>query len=1195
MANRRISELQELAGLDLADQDLFTVVHVNEVDPTLKNRKLTISGTRQYLNTYYLQNTGGTISGAVIVQGNLTVSGSTNFATATFTGVVTVGSLIAQSGATVSGTISGATITGSNIQGTNVNGVLGNFTTLTGGELNFTTGNFLQRISGVTITGASGAFTSLTGQTITGTTVNVQTITGNGATFTTLTGNTAGFTSITGATVTGTSGNFVSGVFTSRISGLTITGVSGAFTSLTGVTVTGTTANFASGVFTTQISGATITGTSGGFISFVSTTGSFTNLTGVTTTGTTANFVAFNGASGVFTTLVSGTTVTGTSGGFVTLNATTGNFTSITGTTITGTTVAATTGIFSTITFTGVAVAGNLSVSGSGFFGSGVSVTGTISGVTITGTSGQFSLITGGSAGFTSVTGVTVTGTTANFVSGVFTTQISGAAITGNTAGFTTVTGVTITGTTANFASGVFTTQISGATITGTTVIATTGNYTSLTGVTTTGTTANFVTYNGASGIFTTLVSGATVTGQAGQFSDITGVRAGFGTVTGVTVTGTTANFVTLSGTTVTGQTANFTSGVFASGTAGAPSVSVGTTSNGFYSPGTNQLAISTSGTGRLYVDASGNVGIGNSSPSTYGKFVVAGSVASSGLEAWIQNTTDTGGDNTRYAGLSFSIGTDYGTAAIRAYRTNSATDYSTALTFWTKGSGASATTPTERMRIDSSGNVGIGVVPSAWVANSRAIQILAATSLSQTANGYTNLSSNSYESSIDTYKYIGGGFASLYQQLVGQHRWYTAPSGTAGNTISFTQAMTLDASGRLGIGTASPSQKLQISAGNVQIDSNYGFIWDNSTTGIYGNGSPSVLQFYTGNAERMRVTSTAVGIGTTSPQVKLHVQSDLGGISEGLRLSNEATFTTAARGVQLTFRGTSGGLLASIAGITSTSANDQGYLAYTANGATGFHIFYIDSSERMRIDSSGRLLVGTSSAGSVLTKTIELAGAGTGTSQPCYQVYSFPGASDISCGYFQFYKSRGATVGTNTIVASGDILGQLYWYGANGTGYDIAAAIKAEVDGTPGASSDMPGRLVFSTTADGAASPTERYRITNDGVMCHDQPAPTSKNSTATLTIAELKTGIIHFIGATGTLTLPTGTLMEGGFSGIYTNMAFEWSVINTGDTFTGVCTIGAGTNHTIVGKNTIEAFESARFTSRRTAANTFVSYRLS
>jgi hypothetical protein len=170
VANRRITELQEIAGTSIAEDDLFTVVHVGEVDPTLKNRKITLSGTKDYLNVYYLPRTGGTVSGAVVVQGNLTVSGSTIFTTATFTGTVIFNSLIVQSGATVSGTLSGATITGDNVQGTNVNGVLGNFTTITGGTINVTSGNFLQKISGVTITGESGVFTSLTAQTLTGVT-----------------------------------------------------------------------------------------------------------------------------------------------------------------------------------------------------------------------------------------------------------------------------------------------------------------------------------------------------------------------------------------------------------------------------------------------------------------------------------------------------------------------------------------------------------------------------------------------------------------------------------------------------------------------------------------------------------------------------------------------------------------------------------------------------------------------------------------------------------------------------------------------------------------------------------------------------------------------------------------------------------------------------------------------------------------
>ena len=80
------------------------------------------------------------------------------------------------------------------------------------------------------------------------------------------------------------------------------------------------------------------------------------------------------------------------------------------------------------------------------------------------------------------------------------------------------------------------------------------------------------------------------------------------------------------------------------------------------------------------------------------------------------------------------------------------------------------------------------------------------------------------------------------------------------------------------------------------------------------------------------------------------------------------------------------------------------------------------------------------------------------------------------------FLKSRNATIGSNTIVQNGDSLGALYFQGANGTGYDLAAKIEAFVDAAPGASNDMPGRLVFSTTADGASSPTEHARINNAG-----------------------------------------------------------------------------------------------------------------
>lgn len=79
------------------------------------------------------------------------------------------------------------------------------------------------------------------------------------------------------------------------------------------------------------------------------------------------------------------------------------------------------------------------------------------------------------------------------------------------------------------------------------------------------------------------------------------------------------------------------------------------------------------------------------------------------------------------------------------------------------------------------------------------------------------------------------------------------------------------------------------------------------------------------------------------------------------------------------------------------------------------------------------------------------------------------------------FLKSRDSAPGGYTIVANGDELGRLSFYGADGTNGIVGAQIRADVDGVPG-TNDMPGRLVFLTTADGAAAATERMRIDNAG-----------------------------------------------------------------------------------------------------------------
>ena len=107
-------------------------------------------------------------------------------------------------------------------------------------------------------------------------------------------------------------------------------------------------------------------------------------------------------------------------------------------------------------------------------------------------------------------------------------------------------------------------------------------------------------------------------------------------------------------------------------------------------------------------------------------------------------------------------------------------------------------------MTLDSSGNVGIGITPSAWAAAVKALQIGAAAAVSYDGTNY-DISSNRYLASGGTSTYIANGFATMARQVSGQHLWYNAPSGTAGNAITFTQAMTLDASGRLLVGGAAP------------------------------------------------------------------------------------------------------------------------------------------------------------------------------------------------------------------------------------------------------------------------------------------------------------------------------------------------------------------------------------------------------
>ena len=139
------------------------------------------------------------------------------------------------------------------------------------------------------------------------------------------------------------------------------------------------------------------------------------------------------------------------------------------------------------------------------------------------------------------------------------------------------------------------------------------------------------------------------------------------------------------------------------------------------------------------------------------------------------------------------------------------------------------------------------------------------------------------------------------------------------------------------------------------------------------------------------------------------------------------------------------------------------------------------NQTERLRIDSSGLLLVGTSSdvAGGAISSKIQVRSASYDAA-----IAIVANRSNTAGGNLSFTKTRGTSEGDTTIVQSGDTLGTINFFGADGTADEAnAAGIYASVDGTPGIN-DMPGRLIFATTADGAASPTERLRIDKRGAV---------------------------------------------------------------------------------------------------------------
>ena len=179
-----------------------------------------------------------------------------------------------------------------------------------------------------------------------------------------------------------------------------------------------------------------------------------------------------------------------------------------------------------------------------------------------------------------------------------------------------------------------------------------------------------------------------------------------------------------------------------------------------------------------------------------------------------------------------------------------------------------------------------------------------------------------------------------------------------------------------------------------------------------------------------------------------------------------------------------------SFSGVDSDKISENNTQVETVDTGSDGHItFDTDGTEAARFDPSQRLLIGhTSSVGK--DRQVQL--VGTSADASTYMAFRHVDSGDGP--RFELVKSRSGSAGSFTIVQSGDGLGSIDWLGDDGVDTQSqAAAIACEVDGTPGGN-DMPGRLLFKTTADSAASPTERLRIDSSGRIL--QGSSTGRNT---------------------------------------------------------------------------------------------------
>jgi hypothetical protein len=542
-----------------------------------------------------------------------------------------------------------------------------------------------------------------------------------------------------------------------------------------------------------------------------------------------------------------------------------------------------------------------------------------------------------------------------------------------------------------------------------------------------------------STGAFTTLASNGATTFTAGTAS--TSTTTGTAVITGgLGVSGriNAANFDGIIGAN-TAAAGNFTTlgatgvATFSAGTVSAPAITTtGDTNTGIFFPAADTIAFTEGGVESMRIDASGNLGIGTTSPAT--KLNLGGTsdqsiqINGSGTAAYL-------GTSTSVAQISSNrnptTGAIYDSGRAVSYINLEAASGNSNIQFYTTAT--NNVNPTERMRITSAGNVGIGTSSPTAITNFKSVSI----------NG---TSGSLYDS------FVGG---TLIGRIQAEASLYFISAHGVSNPLLLgtnnTERMRIDSSGNVGIGTTSPANKLAIaytSAAPSATPTNAGinFVGSSSVQTLFGSdpSSPFGAWVQTTNGAgsvfplNLNPQGGNVGIGTSSPTEKLDVNgsSVLRGPLQAIASSANGvgiTVTNTSQSDQyltLTMQGTSG---SSVSGwdnsavfeavANSVGSGTRGMVLSAFNGPIIFQTS--GRTERMRIDTSGNLLVGTtdssiSSGAGVKFRTDSprrvavVSAESTGAGGETYLMYS-TGASA-----FRFYVNWGGTIfATSTTITA--------------------------------------------------------------------------------------------------------------------------------------------------------------------------------